>query len=79
MIIHPTPSNVSNSAEKNNDHIDTSNKLEKTKSKMAEKNSTTVATEKITIQTELYKHTDKGPYYVICEHKNIDNFVCVNY
>lgn len=50
---------------------------ENTKNKMADKggnSSKSVSDSSKMADNELYKHTDKGPYYVIGEHKDIDEF-----
>lgn len=46
-----------------------------TKSKMADNGKISNGSDnKMAGLGELYKHTDKGPYYVICERKEIDEF-----
>lgn len=58
----------------NNQHSENPS-VNNSKNKMADNaNSSTVNDNKNTFNTELYKHTDKGPYYVICEFNEIDEF-----
>lgn len=67
--------NKSSKEKKKNNHKATTSS-EITKAKKTEKETkATVENDKNTVQTEiLYKHTDKGPFYVMSENKNIDEF-----